>query len=76
MNLYKAEHQNNDELDELLIKLKADKLLKHDYFTATKNISAQVAYETLLSKFLDWKRKRKSTATQQKQNSSQTMKQL
>lgn len=37
LNLYKAEHQNNEELDELLIKLKADKLLKHDYFTATKN---------------------------------------
>lgn len=37
LNLYKAEHQNNKELDELLINLKADKLLKHDYFTATKN---------------------------------------
>ena len=37
LNLYKAERQNNEELDELLINLKADKLLKHDYFTATKN---------------------------------------
>ena len=37
LNLYKTDHQNNAELDNLLIKLGLDKLLNHDYFSITKN---------------------------------------
>ena len=37
LELYKADHIDNEVLDELLTKLGAEKLLKHNYFTSTKN---------------------------------------
>lgn len=37
LELYKTDHLDNEESDKLLLKLGAEKLLKHNYFTATKN---------------------------------------